>query len=193
MRASLFVISAVAVMGFVSPCSASSAETDAFVANTRLDALFLEKSSRLASDHSDDPQLRSFAAEEGTAADDLIADVGRRFVPEVAQTTSITVASNEIVTGRSAAVDREQASDRFAPPVGTGALMPAAIITLDHLASRHGQAFDMLFKATQIDALRQLAGLYNAYSLTGDDAALRQLAKTQLAATNERIAEIGRL
>ena len=70
--------------------------------------------------------------------------------------------------------------------------MPAAAITLDHLSASKGQAFDTLFKATQVNALRQLAAFYNAYAMTGDDAALKHLAKSELAATNDRIAEIAR-
>ena len=170
---------------------AASAETNAFVANVRLNAVFLAKSSALASDRSENSDLRAFAGKEETAQDVVMAAVETRTAPEVAQTVPITVASNDVLTGRSAAVDRA-ATSSFAAPAGTGALMPAAVITLDHLAGSKGQAFDTLFKATQINALRQLAGLYNAYSMTGDDAALKQLAKSELAATNERIADLAR-
>ena len=97
-----------------------------------------------------------------------------------------------MTTGRSVAIDRVPDATDFSAPVGAGALMPAAAITLDRLSASKGQAFDTLFKATQLNALRQLAALFNAYGMTGDDPALRQLAKNELAATNDRIAEIGR-
>ena len=173
---------------------AASAETDAFVANVRLNGYFLAKASDLASDRSENPDLRAFADKEAEAVESVIADVDARTAPAIAtRDVPVTVASNELVTGRSAAVDRPSAAKGFSAPVGTGALMPAAMITLDRLSASKGQAFDTLYKATQINALHQLAALYNAYDMTGDDAALKQLAKNELASTNERIAELERL
>ena len=161
----------------------------------RLNAFFLARASDLSADRSENTALRTFAGKE-SAAD----EVGRERSTSThgrlrkwRRVAPVTVASNEVMTGRSAAVERGAGVETYAPPVGTGALMPAAMITLDQLAASKGQAFDALYKATQINALRQLSAVYNAYSMTGDDAALKQLAKDQLAATDARIAEIARL
>ena len=173
---------------------AATAETEAFVANIRLNGYFLARASDLASDRSENTDLRAFADKEAKAEESVIADVDARTAPAIAtRDVPVTVASNEVVTGRSAAVDRPSAAQGFSAPVGTGALMLAAMITLDRLSASKGQAFDTLYKATQINALRQLAGLYNAYGMTGDDAALKQLAQSELVSTNDRIAELGRL
>ena len=171
---------------------AASIETDAFVANVRLDASFLEKASSLAEDRSENADLRAFAGRETEAERAIVAVVMARTAPEVmAQAVLTTVASDDVVTGRSVAVVQADAPPLSAP-AGTGALMPAALITLDRLSASKGSAFDTLYKATQLTALRQLAAFYDAYAMTGDDAALRQLSKSELAATNGRIAQIGR-
>ena len=184
---------------FVAVCFASSSlfaasdETAAFVANVRVNAVFLGEASRLAGDRSENSGLQVFAGMEVGAERTVIADIDRHTPSEMVQAMPTTLASNEVITGRSAAVDGVSPGAPMAEPVGIGALMPAASITLDHLSASKGHAFDMLYKATQINALRQLAGLYGAYALTGDDAALKQAAKTELAGTNDRIAAIGRL
>ena len=189
----LLIGAAVAALCLVAtPTLAASAETEAFIANARLGVVFLARSSELAADRSESTDLRSFAGHELAAQDAIAFTLERRTAPDVAQAVPMAVASNDVMTGRSAALDVVQSEAEFAPPVGTGALMPAAMITLDHLAASKGQAFDSLYKTTQVGALRQLAALYNAYSMTGDDAALKQLAKTELASTNERIAELAR-
>ena len=175
-----------------SPSVAASAETDAFVANVRLNAFFLSTSSSLANDRTENTDLRAFAGHEADAQEVVIETIDRRTAPEVAQTAPVTVASNDLVTGRSVAVDRAPLDETLAAPPGSGALMPAAMITLDRLSASKGQAFDTLYKATQVNALRQLAGFYNAYGMTGDDPALKQMAKSALAATNDRIAELAR-
>ena len=175
-----------------SPSFAASAASDAFVANVRLNAFFLSRSSSLSGDRSENTDLRAFASKEASADEAVLDIIDRRAAPEIAQTAPSTVASNDVLTGRSVAVDQVPLDEIFAAPPGTGALMPAAMITLDRLSASKGQAFDTLYKATQINALRQLAGLYNAYSMTGDDAALKQMAKNELAATNDRIDELAR-
>ncbi len=193
MRTLLLGTTFVALCLTSSYCLAASAETDAFVANVRLNASFLAQASTLARDRSDNTDLRAFADREAQSMETVIAAVDARTSPEMtAQAVPMAVASNEVITGRSAAVDPAPAAIAFSAPVGTGALMPAAVITLDRLSASKGQAFDTLYKATQINALRQLSALYNAYAMTGDDAPFKQLATSELAATNDRIAAIGR-
>ena len=172
---------------------AASVETDAFVGNVRVNADFLDQASILASDRSENTDLRTFAGKEAPAMAAVLSDLDARSTPDVAaRAMPVTVASNDVLTGRSVAVDRASEAAAVSPPSGTGALMPAAAITLDRLSASKGLAFDTLYKATQVNALRQLAALYDAYVQTGDDAALRQLAKSELAATNDRLADIAR-
>ena len=189
----LLVFTALSAICFASsPSFAASAETEAFVANVRLDAVFLASASDLAADRSENTDLRAFAGRESVAQKAAVATVDLRTSPEVEQVLPMAVASNDVLTGRSAALDSAPATPDYVAPAGTGALMPAAVITLDRLAGSKGQAFDSLYKATQIDALRQLARLYNAYGMTGDDVALKQLSKNELAATHDRIADLAR-
>ena len=195
----LLLSTAFAAVSLVSvPAFAETAATEAFVANVRLNAVFLAKASGLAADHSDNAALRAFAGKEAAAEIEVVSAIDDRAMPEVAQSVPVqsgplAVASNDVLTGRSAAIDAPVSPAAFGAPAGTGALMPAAMIAFDHLSSAKGEAFDALYKATQVNALRQLAALYNAYSLTGDDVGLRQMAIEQLAAVNGRIAEIGRI
>lgn len=174
------------------PYLAASPATDAFVANVRLGVTFLDQSSLLAADRTDNSDLGAFAGKEARDGAAVITALDRHTTLDVAQTIPLAVASNDVMTGRSVAIDRTPVETSFSAPVGLGALMPAATITLDRLASSKGQAFVTMFKATQVDVLRQLAALYDAYSATGDDAALKQLARNERAAANDRIAEIGR-
>lgn len=186
----LFVAFAVLCFG-AGNSFAASPERDAFVANVRVNVAFLSLSSQLAADHSDSNDLRDFAAGEVAAERAVVSAIDLRAAPEVALSFPLAIASNDVVTGRSVAVDAPP-SLAFSAPIGTGALMPAAVQSLSHLADSSGKTFDDLYRATQINALRQLSALYNSYAMTGDDAALKQLAKTQLDATNERIAALGR-
>ena len=172
---------------------AASVETDAFVGNVRVNVDFLDQASILASDRSENTDLRTFAGKEAPAMAAVMSDLDARSTPDVAaRTMPVTVALNDVLTGRSVAVDRASEAAAVSPPSGTGALMPAAAITLDRLSASKGLAFDTLYKATQVNALRQLAALYDAYVQTGDDAALRQLAMSELATTNNRLADIAR-
>lgn len=189
MRAMLLGTALAALCMGSSSSIAASAESDAFTANVRLDAFFLSRSSSLSIDRSENTDLRVFAGKEASAEAIVIDTIDRRTAPEIAP---VTVASNDVLTGRSVAVDRVPLDEILAAPPGTGALMPATMITLDQLSASKGRAFDTLYKATQICALRQLAALYNAYSMTGDDVALKQMAKSELAATNDRIDELAR-
>ena len=192
MRIYLSSCVAIALWLTSAPSFAGSAETDAFVSNVRLEATFLARSSDLAADRSENTDLRRFASGEATSQDAVVADLGLRLTPQVAQHVPVIVASEGVITGRSAAIDTARPSSSYTAPQGVGALMPAALITLDHLAASKGHAFDALYEATQNAALRQLAALYDVYSMTGDDAVLRQLAKTELATINGRIADIAR-
>ena len=193
MRLVPFGTALAALCVYAMPSFAASAASDAFVANVRLNAAFLGKASSMADDRSEHGGLRAFADKEASAEAVVIDMIDRRTAPEIASAAPMTVASAGVMTGRSVAVDPAPLEETLAAPVGTGALMPAAMITLDRLSASKGQAFDTLYRTTQVQALRQLAGLYEAYSMTGDDAALKQMAKRQLATTNDLIAELARI
>ena len=55
--------------------------------------------------------------------------------------------------------------------------MPPAATALDKLSSLKGETFDASYKTTQVSALTRLASLYKAYSMTGDNSALRNMAR----------------
>ena len=191
MRSLLVGTSVVFFFGAMSSVFAASPGTDAFVANVRLNALFVVESGKLAADRSENGALQSFANRETDAQGSVLVAIDTKTAPDIAQVLPMAIAANDVVTGRSAAVTPD-VSTAYDAPAGSGAMMPAAMVTLDHLSSAKGEAFDTLYKATQINALRQMAALYNAYSMTGDDDGLRQMARTELAATDRAIAEIAR-
>lgn len=73
--------------------------------------------------------------------------------------------------------------------VGSG-LLPADQNNMDRLGALEGHQFDMLYRSSQQDSLRQLAGLYTDYLSTGDDPALQSLAGRELPKVNHRLAEL---
>ena len=171
--------------------SANSLQDDSFAGGARLCEVFLRQASELARTRSDNASLRAFAGREAAAAESVIDIIDARRSPNIAsRDAQTTVASNDVVTGRSAFVENVGAATVGQASAGVSAMLPAVLVALDHLAASKGPAFDTLFKAAQIDASHQLASLYEAYGASGDDPALKQLAKSELTATNNRIAEL---
>ena len=95
--------------------------------------------------------------------DDVVADLG----------------SQGVVTGRSVATGVVEIGT-FAPPNGAGVLMPAASVSLEHLATAKGDAFNVLYASLTRSVLTNLAGLYDAYAKTGDDRGVRAVAAREL-------------
>ena len=169
------------------PSFAASAETDAFVANIRLRAVFVAKASELAATRATTDKLRHFAEMEAgrqvavlndleespsPAPHDAVADLGRP------------------ITGRSVGSDAVIDPAAFATPVGTGALMPAATVSLDRLASLDGVAFDRLYSSLMHGVLGDEAAFYQSYGKTGDDDGIRALAVRELPRTAADLAAL---
>lgn len=112
---------------------------------------------------------------------------------------SVTNGVDDLVTGRSVAIDRPltvtpgaRNVDRDAPTLG-GSLLPANAKDLSRLRSMSGREFDALYRSTQLDSLRQLSVLYRDYDANGDDPALRALAHRELPRVNARIVALRKL
>ncbi len=211
---------ALAVAGCVlstAPAFAASAASNAFIANARPNVIFLDESSRLALNISASRTVRGFAyseaKEQTIAANSMTAWVQTNTVRgEVAAIGAVPVTGlivapvdvaagvtdgiGNIVTGRSVALDAPLAPLTVVPvgpaPVGSQ-LLPAGQDDLARLRGMSGRQFDSFYKATQIDALRQLATLYRSYQDNGDDPALRAIATRELPKVEARIRQVNRL
>lgn len=172
------------------PSFAASAETDAFLANVRLRAVFVAKASALAAERAGSDRIRRFAAAQGEqqvavldalegtpgpAPHNAVADLGAP------------------MTGRSVGKDATVDPSTFTAPAGLGALMPAATIGLDRLASSKGVDFDRLYAGLVRGVLGDEAAFLQAYGKTGDDEAIRAVAVRELPRVTADIADIAAL
>ena len=108
-------------------------------------------------------------------------------------TTGVTTGVGDVLTGRSVAVDAPLVvTPAPQPPVGSQ-LLPSEQDDLARLKTMNSHDFNVLYKSTQLDALRQLATLYRDYERDGDDPALRAIAARELPRVTRRIAELRRL
>ena len=211
-------VTKIAVAGVVlasisAPALAASAQSEAFVANARPNVNFIDESSRLALDKSPSRAIRAFAYREARdatiASNSLVAwaqtntlrgeavALGTPIVPVLPAVTDLAFApvavATDVVTGRSVAIDAPlTVRPATVAPVGA-ALLPAEQDDLARLQARSGRGFDILYKSTQLDALRQLATIYSDYQVNGDDPALRAIAARELPKINARIVELRRL
>ena len=171
------------------PSFAASSTTEIYLANVRIHADILAASDKLAGTKAQSDALKRFADNEAKHQGDVVAALdGWRAAEEGA--TPAQVASLPLETGRSVAIDPPIATKTYAPPPGVGVLLAGASATLDHLSSLDGAAFDGSFKTTQLGALKTLEGLYDSYSHTGDNAALRDMAVKELAEVRAEIAAL---
>ncbi len=211
-----------AVAGALTPASAASTATEAFVANVRPNVIFLDESSRMALDKSPSRAVHAFAYREAKqqtiAGNSLTAYVqtntyggeavalGGTVIAPLAPVTDLavlpldvaaatTAGIGDVVTGRSVGLDTPLIVRPAATAPGTlgSQLLPSERNDLARLSAANGRNFDALYKATQLDGLRQLATLYRDYSINGDDPALRAMATRELPVVNQRIAELRRL
>lgn len=167
---------------------AASPETVAFAAKVRLSMAFLTQSSALAADRSENSAVRKLSSDELTTLPVIAAVIDRRGEPPVFDNQTLAMAGDAVQTGRSAAVETKISMDRFEAPVGTGALMPAAFVTVERLGASKGGAFDKLFAASQRAVLDDLQSNCEAYARTGDDPALKQVAQLEVEAIKSRLA-----
>ena len=167
----------VLVVGANMPARAASANTEAFLANVTANVDFLDRSSRLALDNSKSVKVKDFAraqATDQTLAANAIYDVTQKMAAEPLQ------------TGRSVAVagQTSQVVDNR---------LPLGQEDLDSLEGQNGIEFDEAFRAKQRDALLQVQSDYETYLATGDDAALKTIAATELPKVKKRLAALGKV
>ena len=184
--------SAMALACVASPASAASITTDAFLTNVAPDVDFLDRSSRMALDHSETVRLRAFAhseAAEQTMAANVVDDWIEKTKGQAIVASANPAATNpdQVVTGRSVAIDR--------PATPAAEIAPPAVgqEDLDRLDGLTGIEFDKDYKAKQLDALTQLAASYLDYSVSGDDPVLKALALRELPKVNRRLADLRHL
>ena len=163
-----------AVASAAAPAFAASDATEAFRANVRLKASFLAKASALAKTNAGSDKIRAFARSEQDQQVGVI-DALTASEPGKAQTATADTGSRDVLTGRSA-VAGTAGGGTFAPPGGTGVMMPAAALGLERLAASKGAAFDTLYTSLVHNLLNDLSGYYEAYAMTGDDPALKAIA-----------------
>ena len=214
--ATLFAVSSFVMAGALSPASAASPMSNAFVANARANVDFLDSSSRLALTQSSNPRIHAFAhreaLEETITGNSLVAFastngqigfgqpltadngplspvVGVATLPlDVATNVTTSFGNNvdAVLSGRSVAIDDPLAPRLIAPQP----VVPAGMADLDRLRAMQGRDFDALYRSTQRDALSQLATLYRDYLQNGDDQALRAIAQTELPKINRDLREL---
>ena len=182
------VVSAVTLI--VTPSFAASSATEVYLANIRLNVDFIAASSELADTNAKSDALKRYADGALRHQGDVMAKLDDWRARE--GTTQSEVASLPLETGRSVA-DSTIDVNKFAPPPGIGVLMPASKMTLDQMAGLNGQAFDASYTSTQLGALERLEAFYDAYSRTGDDDSLREMAASELGTVRAEIAEIGKV
>ena len=216
LNAAKFAATGVVLAGVSAPAVAASTQTEAFVANVRPNVNFIDESSRLALDKASRHSVRTFAFREARdatiTANSLVAwtqtntlrgeavALSTPVAPALPVMSAMTdlafapvAAATDVVTGRSVAIDAPLTVRPAATPAPAPILLPAEQDDLSRLRARSGREFEVFYKATQLDALRQLATIYSDYQVNGDDAALRALAARELPKINERIVELRRL
>ncbi len=175
----------------VAPSFAATSTTEIYLANVRLNVDFLAASSKIATTKAQGDGIKSFADGEMKHQGDVLAALDS-WRAKVEGATPSQVASLPLETGRSVA-DSTVDVNRFSPPPGIGVLFPAATMTLDQMSSLDGTAFDKAYTSTQLGALKRLEGFYDAYSQTGEDANLRDMATGELATVRAEIAALGKV
>jgi predicted outer membrane protein len=177
-----------------------SNRTAAFVANIIPNINFLNDSGRMALDRSSNPMIRreahKIAVEQTIAGNSM---------------TAWADTNPPVMTGRSAYSSDSIAGLASLPLnmiIGVGntvtggnivassdgrALLRSQSEDLSQLSASSGASFDILYRDTQLDSLRQLVTLYTDYAATGDDPALRNLARFELPKIKMRIKELDRI
>ena len=175
LKASAAIIaSAVMFVVATPPASAASPITDAFLANIEANVSFLDRSSRVASDYAVSDVIRGFArseVSEQNAVAEALGDARQQ----------ATAARDDIVTGRSVAIDGPgMIGASAATRQAANGRSPLTQAALDQLKNASGKAFDDLYWTAQLDALSQIEADYRAYIAHGDDPSLVALAKREL-------------
>jgi putative membrane protein len=146
------------------PLAINVMSTAAFVDNATWNDMFAIQASRLALEKSEDPQIRDFAQT-------MIREHSR----ETARLASTVSAESEGVLPPTL-LDRED-----------GLLLDKLLL------APPGAEFDRLYTNLQIDRYERAIQLHRAYSVTGDNAALRQLAASRATRARERLNRVTQL
>lgn len=190
-------IGALALLAASAPAYAASTATDAYTASISEYKDVLTSSSLLAADQGQSASLKTFAREEIGSGDPLAVAEGSTEtetpINVAANMASDTVEAGGLSIGRS--VDPGNLVDPavYSQPLGTGVQFPTAFWSIGYLSGTTGKDFDWTYKAVQDDALTSLIGYYSAYSVSGDDLALRAAAIGELPKVKARLDELRRL
>ena len=179
-------VAAGAILGFAAssaPVSAASPMTSVFMDNAMPNVDFLDRSSRMALDHTKNARIREFAKSE--AAEQTNA-VNALYDWSQSDRKTAQADADVVKTGRSVAVAGEKA------PI-VDMRLPAGQEDLDRLDGLADGEFDTLYKDRQKDALKQIESDYQAYIAKGDDPVLLGIANQELPKVRHRQAELNRL
>lgn len=172
------------------PALAVSSRTKAYISNVQPNINYLNAASRLALKSSSSARLRGFAHKvalnQTIAGNSLVA-----WEQLNSYTPSQQGSGNGGNGGNGQQADAQ--TGRSSSGSNTGRLLPSDSKDLGRLRSRQGRSFDALYRTTQLDSLRQLSTLYRGYIDNGDNDTLKRNAQRQLAAVQQRIAELSRL
>lgn len=182
----LGMLLASAVFAPLSVASAGTLQTRMTLENIAPNVDFLDRSSRLALDHSKDARLRTYArgvASEQTIAANALYDLSQAARTQVASRD----ASNPdgLMTGRSAAIGGQVALSDNRLPLGQE--------DLDQLDGLDGKDFDQQFKTKQIEALTQVETDYADYIAKGDDPVLLGIASRELPIVRHQLAALRKI
>lgn len=173
-KSAAVVISGFAMLSSVSiSARAASANTEVFLANVTANVDFLDRSSRMALENSKSVKIKDFArgeATEQTLAANAIYDV---------------TAKAPLQTGRSVALSGQ--------PEQVDLRLPMGQEDLDSIEGLSGIEFDEAFRAKQRDALTQVQTDYETYLASGDDDALKSIAKQELPKIKKQIAALSKV
>lgn len=184
--AQLGMLLAVAVAMPTSFASAGTMQTRMTMENATPNVDFLDRSSRLALDHSKNQRIRSYAravASEQTRAANALYDFSQAASTRVASQDAAN--GDGLITGRSVAVDGQVAHADNRLPLGQE--------DLDGLDGLGGKDFDEQYKAKQLEALTQVETDYADYIAKGDDPVLLGIANRELPIVRHQLADLNKL
>lgn len=160
----------------------ASPMTGMFMDNAMPNIDFLDRSSRMALDHTKNGRVREFARAE--AADQTNA-VNALYDWTQGDRKVAQADADGVITGRSVAVAGQKPIVDMRLPLGQE--------DLDRLDGLSDSEFDALYKEKQKDALTQVASDYQAYIAKGDDPLLLGIANRELPKVRRSLALIEKL
>jgi len=146
------------------PLAINVMSTAAFIDNATWGGMFAVQSSRLALEKSGDPKIREFAQA-------MIRDHSREN-----KLLETTLSSDPVAVSPPTLLDRE-----------SGVLLDKLLL------ASPGVEFDRLYIAMLIDRYERVLQLHRAYSVTGENTLLKQLAASMANRTRERLNRAGQL